>query len=110
MSARSMTVGPSPLRSRPTNAGLSHALRHLITGSTKAVRRNASRPGLVQGQFGISMQILVDGLQVGKQVAQFVSTAWGGFNFVSSMSESFRGDRVYNHLTCVIEAFVLEGE
>ena len=42
MSARSMTVGPSPLRSRPTTPVFPIPVRHLIAGSAKTVCRDAA--------------------------------------------------------------------
>ena len=55
--SRSVTVAQ-----QTDNAGLSQICGHFITGSTKTVRRDASGPCFLHGQFWMSMDIFVDRL------------------------------------------------
>ncbi len=73
------------------NAGLSDAGGHFIAGGTKMVRRNASRSCFLHRQFGMSMNIFVDGFQTGKQATQVCKYRGGVFqDSVVHTPESFR--------------------
>ena len=69
MSARSMTVGPSPLRSTPTTPVLPDARRHFKAGGAKPIGSNARRSRLLHREFGMCVDVGVDPLEVGQQVA-----------------------------------------
>ena len=47
------------------NARLSDSGGHFIAGRTKTVRRDARRPRFLHRQFGMSMDVFVDGFQAG---------------------------------------------
>jgi hypothetical protein len=70
ISARSMTVGPSPLRIMPTTPVFAHARGDVKTRSAKPVCRQAGGPRLRHRQFRMRMYILVERFEVWQQLVQ----------------------------------------
>src|SRR3954466_2441747 len=82
MSARSITVGPSPLASSPTtpappppagagggrpdDAGAADARRHVIAGGLQALGRLRRRAVLLQRQLGVRVDVAVEALEAGR--------------------------------------------
>jgi hypothetical protein len=59
--ARAPSAGP--VRDHADHAGPGHSGRDLVAKITQALRHNARRPMLGEGEFRVSMQITVDGSQ-----------------------------------------------
>ena len=60
MSARSITVGPSPLASRPDDSRLADALGHLIAGAAQTLGGQAGRAPLLHRELGMRMDVAVE--------------------------------------------------
>ena len=83
MSARSMTVGPSPLRSRPTTPVSPTPARHFIAMILEVLCRNSGSAVLLHRQLGMGVDVLVGCLERAKNVAQAGENAGCGIGWKS---------------------------